>query len=92
MQVEIWKNVVGPDCHVGRRRFEASLAASPQRVDATRRSFGLDLDAPSTLPSPVADPLSATYRVLRERAGGMPAHLAALAAGRGSASQPVTAP
>lgn len=51
MRVEIWSDVVCPWCYVGKRRFEAALAAFPHRddVELVWRSFELDEAAP---PSP----------------------------------------
>jgi predicted DsbA family dithiol-disulfide isomerase len=53
MKVEIWSDVVCPWCYVGKRRFEAALAAFPHRdeVELVWRSFELDGSAP---PSPEA--------------------------------------
>ena len=49
MRVEIWSDVVCPWCYVGKRRFEAALAAFPHRdqVEVVWRSFELDADAPT---------------------------------------------
>ncbi len=48
MRVEIWSDVVCPWCYVGKRRFEAALAAFPHRdqVEVVWRSFELDAGAP----------------------------------------------
>jgi predicted DsbA family dithiol-disulfide isomerase len=65
MKVEIWSDVVCPWCYVGKRRFEAALAAFPHReqVELVWRSFELDASAP---PSPevgggYAERLAAKY-------------------------------
>ena len=49
MRVEIWSDVVCPWCYVGKRRFEAALAAFPHRdqVEVVWRSFELDAGAPA---------------------------------------------
>ena len=49
MRVEIWSDVVCPWCYVGKRRFEAALAAFPHRdqVEVVWRSFELDAGAPT---------------------------------------------
>jgi predicted DsbA family dithiol-disulfide isomerase len=85
MQVEIWSDVVCPFCYVGKRRFEAALAAFPHRdaVDVTWRSFELDADAPRTQPGSLVDLLAAKYRIPREGAAEMHAHVTALAAAEG---------
>lgn len=85
MQVEIWSDVVCPFCYVGKRRFEAALAAFPHRdaVDVTWRSFELDADAPRAQPGPLVDLLAAKYRIPREAATEMHAHVTSLAAAEG---------
>src|SRR5437763_1490618 len=44
MHVEIWSDIACPWCYVGKRRFEAALAAFEHRdaVRVTWRSFDLD--------------------------------------------------
>ncbi len=44
MHVEIWSDIACPWCYVGKRRFEAALAAYEHRdeVQVTWRSFELD--------------------------------------------------
>jgi predicted DsbA family dithiol-disulfide isomerase len=46
--VEIWSDIACPWCYVGKRRFEAALAAFEHRdeVEVLWRSFELDPDAP----------------------------------------------
>src|SRR3954471_21823316 len=48
MNVEIWSDIACPWCYVGKRRFEAALAAYEHRdeVQVTWRSFELDPAAP----------------------------------------------
>ena len=48
MQLEIWSDIACPWCYVGKRRFEAALAAFEHRdeVTVTWRSFELDPGAP----------------------------------------------
>jgi len=48
MHVEIWSDIACPWCYVGKRRFEAALAAFEHRDDVTLtwRSFELDPSAP----------------------------------------------
>jgi len=49
MHVEIWSDIACPWCYVGKRRFEAALAAFEHRdeVRVTWRSFELDPGAPA---------------------------------------------
>jgi predicted DsbA family dithiol-disulfide isomerase len=85
MHIEIWSDVVCPYCYVGNRRFEAALAAFPQReaVDVTWRSFELDPDAPRSQPGPLVDLLAAKYGVPRMRAVEMQNRVTAMAAAEG---------
>ena len=48
MKIEIWSDVACPWCFIGKRRFEAALAAFPHRdaVDVTWRSYQLDPTLP----------------------------------------------
>ncbi len=85
MQVEIWSDVVCPFCYVGKRRFEAALAAFPHRdrVSVTWRSFELDGSAPRTVEGSLVDRLAAKYGVPRAQAEAMNANVVAMAAGEG---------
>jgi predicted DsbA family dithiol-disulfide isomerase len=49
MDIEIWSDIACPWCYVGKRRFEAALAAFEHRdeVCVTWRSFELDPAAPA---------------------------------------------
>ncbi|TLM87140.1 DsbA family oxidoreductase [Pseudarthrobacter sp. NamE5] len=48
MKIEIWSDVACPWCFIGKRRFEAALAAFPHRdsVEVTWRSYQLDPTLP----------------------------------------------
>ncbi len=85
MQVEIWSDVVCPFCYVGKRRFEAALAAFPHReaVEVIWRSFELDADAPRSTSGNLVDRLAEKYRVTREQAAEMNANVVAMAAAEG---------
>ncbi len=63
MRVEIWSDVVCPWCYVGKRRFEAALAAFAHRdeVEVVWRSFELDPDAPKERVGDYAVALAAKY-------------------------------
>lgn len=85
MQVEIWSDVVCPYCYVGKRRFEAALAAFAHRdaVDVTWRSFELDAGAPRTTSGNLVDRLAEKYRITHEQAAEMNANVVAMAAAEG---------
>src|SRR5436309_15006301 len=85
MHVEIWSDIACPWCYVGKRRFEAALAAFEHRdgVGVTWRSFELDPGAPAERGGERAEHLAAKYGSTRERAIEMQEHLAAVAAGDG---------
>jgi predicted DsbA family dithiol-disulfide isomerase len=85
MQVEIWSDVVCPFCYVGKRRFEAALAAfrHRDRVEVTWRSFELDPHAPRSVTGGLVDRLASKYGVPREQAAAMNANVVAMAAAEG---------
>src|SRR3954470_3607447 len=85
MHVEIWSDIACPWCYVGKRRFEAALAAFDHRdaVRVTWRSFELDPDAPAERGGERAERLAAKYGMTREQAIEMQDRLAAVAAGDG---------
>ena len=85
MQVEIWSDVVCPYCYIGKRRFEAALAAFPHRdhVVVTWRSFELDAGAPRSVEGSLVDRLAAKYGVPHAQAAAMNANVVAMAAGEG---------
>jgi predicted DsbA family dithiol-disulfide isomerase len=85
MHVEIWSDIACPWCYVGKRRFEAALAAFEQRDDArvTWRSFELDPQAPRERAVDSAAHLAEKYGMTREQAQASQRNLAAVAAGEG---------
>ena len=85
VQVEIWSDVVCPWCYVGKRRFEAALAAFPHRdeVQVRWRSFELDPSAPAERTGDYAAHLAQKYRRSRDEAQGMLDSMTATAAGEG---------
>lgn len=85
MQVEIWSDVVCPWCYVGKRRFEAALAAFPHRddVEVVWRSFELDPDAPRRSPEPLNELLAHKMHAPVERIAASQQRLTALAAEEG---------
>ena len=63
MLVEIWSDVVCPWCFIGKRRFEAALAAFPHadEVEVVYRSFELDPTAPEQPTETVVEALGRKY-------------------------------
>ena len=85
MQVEIWSDIVCPWCAVGKRRFEAALAAFPHadQVAVRWRSFELDPSAPALPDDDLVDQLAAKYGTSRGEAQGMLDRMTATAAADG---------
>jgi predicted DsbA family dithiol-disulfide isomerase len=85
MQVEIWSDIACPWCYVGKRRFEAALAAFEHRdeVIVTWRSFELDPQAPVARSVDSATHLAQKYGMSREQAQASQRKLADVAAGDG---------
>src|SRR5436309_3996782 len=85
MHVEIWSDIACPWCYVGKRRFEAALAAFAHRDDVrvTWRSFELDPAAPRERAGDRAVHLAEKYGVSVEEARAMHDRMAQVAAGEG---------
>jgi predicted DsbA family dithiol-disulfide isomerase len=85
MRVEIFSDIACPWCYVGKRRFEAALAAFDQRDDVrvTWRSFELDPQAPRRRAADSATHLAEKYGMTREEAVASQQNLADVAAGEG---------
>jgi predicted DsbA family dithiol-disulfide isomerase len=85
VNVEIWSDVACPWCYVGKRRFEAALAAFEHRdeVNVTWRSFELDPSAPRERPVDGATHLAEKYGTSREEALAMQQRMARVGAGDG---------
>lgn len=83
MHVEIWSDIACPWCFVGKRRFEAALAAFEHRdeVRVTWRSFELDPAAPAERPERPAEHLAAKYGMSVGQAAAMQAQLTEVASG-----------
>ena len=73
MNVEIWSDIACPWCYVGKRRFEAALAAFEHRDDVTVtwRSFELDPTAPREREVDGATHLADKYGTSRDQALAM---------------------
>jgi predicted DsbA family dithiol-disulfide isomerase len=85
MHVEIWSDIACPWCYVGKRRFEAALAAFEHRdeVTVTWRSFELDPQAPAARSVDSATHLADKYGMTREQAQTSQRRLADVAAADG---------
>ena len=88
MHVEIWSDIACPWCYVGKRRFEAALAAFEHRdeVRVTWRSFELDPGAPREREGDRAEQLARKYRSSVEQARAMQDQMTATAATEGPVS------
>jgi predicted DsbA family dithiol-disulfide isomerase len=85
VQVEIWSDIVCPWCYVGKRRFEAALAAFEHRdeVAVTWRGVELDPTAPAQRSVDSATHLAQKYGMTREQAQTSQRKLADVAAADG---------
>src|SRR5687768_16081026 len=73
MRVEIWSDVVCPWCYIGKRRFEAALAAFPHKdqVEVVHRSFELDPSQPKGRTQNTVEMLAGKYGTSIEQARAM---------------------
>ncbi len=87
MQVEIWSDVVCPWCYIGKRRFEAALAAFDERDEVTvrYRSFELAPERGADLDQPLDQMLAAKMGVSLAQARAMNDRVSAIAAEEGLA-------
>jgi predicted DsbA family dithiol-disulfide isomerase len=85
MHVEIWSDIACPWCYVGKRRFEAALAAYEDRdgVTVTWRSFELDPAAPAEREIDRITHIASKYGVPEEQARAMEQRLTDVAAADG---------
>jgi predicted DsbA family dithiol-disulfide isomerase len=85
VHVEIWSDIACPWCYVGKRRFEAALAAFEHRDDVrvTWRSFELDPGAPAERAGDRAAHLAAKYGSSVEQARAMEDQMTQVAATEG---------
>jgi predicted DsbA family dithiol-disulfide isomerase len=83
VHVEIWSDIACPWCYVGKRRFEAALAAFEHRdeVTVTWRSFELDPAAPRERAVDGATHLAEKYGTSRDQALAMQQRMTDVAAG-----------
>ena len=87
MQVEIWSDIVCPWCYIGKRRFEAALAAFDGREDVSVRfrSFELAPERASSVGETLEQMLAAKYGVSLDQARAMNQRVTTIAAGEGLA-------
>jgi len=85
VHVEIWSDIACPWCYIGKRRFEAALAAFEHRdeVTVTWRSFELDPQAPPERRGDYATHLARKYGMSRDEAVAMHDRMTKTAAGEG---------
>lgn len=81
MQIEIWSDVICPWCYIGKRRFEAALAAFPHKEEVTViwRSFELDPKSPPQYAETLIEMLSRKYHVSLQEAENMNTRVSSLA-------------
>ena len=85
MKIEIWSDVACPWCYIGKRRFEAALAAFPHRdaVEVAWRSYQLDPTLPEHYDGTELDYLSTRKGMAPAQVSGMFGQVAAVAAAEG---------
>ena len=87
LQVEIWSDVACPWCYIGKRRFEAALAAFPHRdhVEVAWRSYQLSPQTPKGAGRPEAQALAEMKGISLAQVQQMFAQVTQVAAGVGLA-------
>jgi predicted DsbA family dithiol-disulfide isomerase len=85
MKIEIWSDVACPWCYIGKRRFEAALAAFPHKeaVDVKWRSYQLDPTLPEHYDGTELDYLSSRKGMPRQQVSQMFDHVTQQAKGEG---------
>ena len=82
MKVEIWSDVVCPWCYVGKRNFEAALAAFPHadKIEVEWRSFELDPTTPLRVELSMDEVLERKYGMTADQASNANQQMTELAA------------
>ncbi|MBX6748889.1 MAG: DsbA family oxidoreductase [Micromonosporaceae bacterium] len=80
IKVDIWSDIQCPWCYIGKRRFEAGVAASAAPVEVEYHSFELAPDTPLDFVGSPTDYLVQRKGIPRERAVAMNDHVTQLAA------------
>ncbi|MCC3280387.1 DsbA family oxidoreductase [Arthrobacter sp. zg-Y40] len=85
MKIDIWSDIACPWCYIGKRRFEAALAAFPHRdeVEVQWRSFQLDPSLPEHYDGTEAQYLSERKGIDPGQLAGMLEQVTVQAAGEG---------
>lgn len=85
MKIEIWSDVACPWCFIGKRRFEAALAAFPHReaVEVVWRSYQLDPTLPERYDGTELEYLSSRKGMPAQQVSQMFEHVARQAKGEG---------
>ena len=85
MRVDIWSDLVCPWCYIGKRRFEAALAAFPdrERLQVVHRAFQLDPSMPKGRLFRHRDVLMRKYGMSETQVAAAQARLEAIAAAEG---------
>ncbi len=85
MRIDIWSDVVCPWCYIGKRRFEAAVAALPDAgdIEVVHRSFQLNPAAPPGETSKRRDMLMGKYRLSAAQVEAMDARMEQTAADDG---------
>ena len=86
MNIEIWSDIACPWCYIGKRRFEAALAAFEHRdeVQVTWRSFELDPTAPHERDGDLAAHLARKYGMDISQARARQQQMTEMAAAEGA--------
>ncbi|WP_354180966.1 DsbA family oxidoreductase [Arthrobacter sp. UYP6] len=85
MKIDIWSDIACPWCYIGKRRFEAALAAFPHRdeVQVHWRSYQLDPSLPEHFDGTEVQYLSERKGIDPAQLAGMLEQVTAQAAGEG---------
>jgi len=86
VNIEIWSDIACPWCYIGKRRFEAALAAFEHRdeVQVTWRSFELDPTAPHERDGDLAAHLARKYGMDISQARARQQQMTEMAAAEGA--------
>jgi predicted DsbA family dithiol-disulfide isomerase len=80
IKVDIWSDIQCPWCYIGKRRFEAGVAAAGAAVEVEYHSFELAPDTPLDFVGSPTDYLIQRKGISREQAVAMNDHVTRLAA------------
>ena len=83
MHVEIWSDVVCPWCYIGKRRFEAAVAAFGHPVEVHWRSYQLNPGAPPLREDSSEERIARKYGITVEQAAAQYRRITDLAAAEG---------